>query len=133
MAFESLAANLNWLLPEQATRPIGQPTNLPVPDISAPSQVKAESVSTMGDLMESVGSIFDFGWGIYEKVTGRVTANEQIKKDTEPQTITQVIVKSGKGFYQFYEENKMAVIAIGGGFIFLTFALLAKKLGIIKR
>lgn len=117
---------------EEATKPIGQPTNLPVEDIPAPT-TPASNVDSIGSLMNNIGNIFDRGWSIYEQVTGRVTADEQIQKETIIDRTTQVVVQGAEGFYDFYKENKTAMFVIGGGFIFLVFALLAKKIGIIKR
>lgn len=90
-------------------------------------EIKPDLLASINEIAGQVGSIFDAGWSIYNKVRGRVTANEQIAQDTIRPEPTPIILQQTKGFYEIYSENKTAVYLIGGGLILLTMSLLIKK------
>lgn len=116
---------------DMALIPIGQ--DVPFQDwraaVPAPA-VKPDLLASINEIAGQIGTIFDSGWAVYEKIAGRTTANEQIAGETLPAEKQPVIIQQTmvKGFYELYNENRAAVLLVGGGLVLLTTALMVKKL-----
>ena len=90
-------------------------------------QTKPDLLASINEIAGRVGTIFDAGWSVYEKIAGRTTANEQIAGETVGAEKTPIIIQQPKGFYEIYAQNKTSVFLIGGGLVLLTMTLLIKK------
>lgn len=109
---------------------IGDTVVPPVESVNPPESQKVPSgtLSSITDITNQIGNLFDAGFSVYESITGRKTANEQISGETVPPISTPIILQKKEGFYELYTANKSSVLLIGGGLVLLTMTLLIKKL-----
>lgn len=94
-----------------------------------PSDIPSSTVGSISDIADTVGNIFDRGWSIYDSIRGRRDADAQIQQDTVAPNPINITVDAAQGFYTFYQENKVAVLAVVGGLAILTGTLISKKIG----
>ena len=97
-------------------------------NVLPPAKIEPSVLASINDIAGQIGTIFDKGYTIYERIAGRATANKQIAGETIQPDKTPIILQQTKGFYELYNENKMSVFLIGGGLVLLTMTLLIKKI-----
>lgn len=91
-------------------------------------KVEPDTLASINTIAGQLGSIFDAGYSVYEKIAGRATANKQIAGETVSPEGTPTILQKTTGFYALYNENKTAVFLVGGGIVLLIVSLFIKKL-----
>lgn len=94
--------------------------------IVGPTPVETDWLSGLGDLVSKVGGIFDAGYSIYSRITGRIKADNAIDDETEGRsafTIGHTIDLNA-----FYAQNTTLIWVFGIGIVLIGAGIIGSKI-----